>query len=148
MQKISDTKYFVFTNTNPKNKNTSDCVIRSISLATSQSWDETLDALVEISHRTKFMLNECRCYEKYLEETGWVKMRQPRKPDNRRYTGQEFCKYALELEHQGKVTTPILARIGSHHITVFIHDDVNQIRCYDTWDPTAGCIGNYWYMEN
>ena len=29
--------------------------------------------------------------EKYLDQLGWTKHKQPRKDDNTKYTGKEFC---------------------------------------------------------
>ena len=57
-------------------------------------------------------------------------MKQPRKSDNTKYIGKEFCKMFKGT---------CVANIGGHHI-VCIKDG----KVHDIWDSTDGCIGNYW----
>lgn len=47
-QKYPDTNTFHFYNANPKNKYTGDCVIRAISTALEQSWEQTIKELTEL----------------------------------------------------------------------------------------------------
>ena len=148
MKRPENNTYFAYDNPNPKGKKTSDCVIRAIAIAECKSWGEIFTALCEIAQRTGYMVNDRKCYEKYLTAQGYVKCKQPRKPDGKKYTGQEFCDYIFDLEQRGEITTPVvIAHIGSHHITAFVHDDVMQVRCHDTWNPTLYCVGNYWFKD-
>ena len=140
-------EYFMYHNPNPKGKNTSDCVIRAIAISEGKSWNDILIELCEIARRTGYMVNDRKCYEKYLTAHGYVKCKQPRKPDGKKYTGREFCDYVLDLEQKGEITTPVIAHIGSHHLTAFVHDIICGVRCHDTWDTTSRCVGNYWYKD-
>ena len=65
-----------------------------------------------------------------MELKGWTKMRQPRKRNNTKYTGKEFCEIFKGV---------CVANIGGNH-TVCIKNG----KVYDIWDSTDGCIGNYW----
>lgn len=128
-----NTKSFKFYNANPKNRRTSDCVIRAICTATNQSWDDVAKGLFEYVLKHKVSMESTECYSKYLADNGWVKQKQPRKVDGTKYTGVEFVR---------KFKCVCVAHIGGNHI-VCIKDG----KVYDTWDSTDGCIGNYWIKE-
>lgn len=133
--KYPETSTFHYYNANPKNKIGGDCVVRAICTALNQSWEQTVRELTETGIKYGYVLNDKHAYEKYLEAKGWVKHKQPRKADNTKYTGAEFCKKARSYENY-------IAHIGGHHIVAIIKGKVNDI-----WDSTEGCIGNYWTKE-
>ena len=60
-------------------------------------------------------------------------MKQPRKANNKKYTGKEFCK---------KHNETCVANIGGHHVVC-----IKNGKVHDIWDSTDGCIGNYWVKE-
>lgn len=74
--------------------------------------------------------------DKLLLYLGWVKHKQPRKPDNTKYTGKEFCRQIAEN------SVNYVANIGGNHTVAIINGKV-----HDTWNSTDGCIGNYWTKE-
>ena len=136
-EKYPETSTFHFYNANPKNKLTTDCVIRAISTAMERPYNEVYEELFRFSLKCGYMLNDNKCYEKYLEAKGWRKNSQPRKDDKTKYTGKEFCE---EIQtHRHWYNPQIIAHIGGHHIVAIMYGKVN-----DTWDSTDGCIGNYW----
>ena len=147
----ANTPTFQYYNANPKDKRSSDCVLRAIALATGKSWDELLDDLVTYSHKYKEMPNDTKCYSKYLEDLGFIKMSQPRKEDNTKYTGSEFCEW---LNKHGKGPRVIVAHIGAQHIAAIV-PDINQenkksrYKIHDTWNCSRRCVGTYWmkYIE-
>ena len=135
-QKYPDTDTFHYYNANPHNKFTDDCVIRALSTAMNQSWEQTFNELCKISVKYGLMPTDIKCYGRYLKEKGWIKHSQPRKSDNSKYTGKEFVKKVLINTSQH---VNVIAHIGGHHIVAVINGKIN-----DTWDCTNGCIGNYW----
>lgn len=144
----NETSTFHFYNANPKDKRTSDCVVRAIATATGKPWEEVLQGLTEFALKYKLMPNDDKCYGRYLESLGWRKEKQPRKDDNTKYTGSEFCELLDSedceyiLNYKSSINT-VIAKIGGHHIVcIKLHDGEHKI--YDTWDSTYGCIGNYW----
>lgn len=145
--KYPNTSTFHFYNANPKGKIGDDCVIRAISSALEQSWEKTVRELTEVGIHYGYVLNDQHTYERYLKQKGWIKIRQPRKDDNTKYTGKEFCEKLQDLENieyildisKEQAKSNIIAHIGGHHIVAIINGKVN-----DTWDSTGGCIGNYW----
>ena len=141
-----DTESFKFYNANPKDKRTADCVLRAISVATGKTWDEVLDDLVACAHKYKLMPNDPKCYEKYLDGLGFIKMKQPRKSDNTKYTGSEFCTWLSVNYIHGET---IVAHIGGHHAVAIMPsyegDGINdRYKVFDIWNSTSKSIGNYW----
>ena len=141
-QKYPDTSTFHYFNANPKNRFTTDCVIRAISTATEIPYNQVVMEMTELQCKTGFAPSENTLIDKYLTSKGWVKMKQPRKADNTKYTGSEFCKELMRYDSRidsGEDMHHIIANIGGHHIVAIISGVV-----YDIWDSTSGCIGNYW----
>lgn len=153
-EKYQETDTFLWENQNPKGKIAGDCVIRAIASATGMTWDQVFDGLVEVARKHKMMPNDKKTYAKFLEGLGWVKHKQPRKDDNRKYTGEEWCTYVSLNDKEGK-TGPMIAHIGGHHLVCIKPTDhgdgINRrFKVHDHWNSTKGCIGNYWsktYME-
>lgn len=143
-QKYPDTATFHFYNANPKRRVTGDCVIRALSTAMDVPYEVVYRELFEFSQKCGYMLNSKECYSKYLQSKGWIKQKQPRKDDNTKYTGVEFCEQLqddpwLFTGKEYDFNARIIAKIGSHHIVAIVDGMV-----HDTWDSTDGCIGNYW----
>lgn len=137
-EKYPETATFHFYNANPKNRYGGDCVIRAISAALEQSWDETVKELTAVGIKYGLVCNDEKCYKKYLKQKGWIQHPQPRFSDNKKYTGKEFCDFLKRFKNNKS----IIAHIGTGHIVAIIDNKVNDI-----WDCTNFCIGNYWIKE-
>ena len=135
-EKYPETSTFHYYNANPKNRITGDCTFRAVCTALEQTWEQTVMEMAELSCRTGYAINDKKGIERYLKEKGWTKHSQPRKADNTKYTGEEFCKQIA------KKNVRYIANIGGHHIVAIIGKKV-----YDIWDSTDGTIGNYWTKE-
>lgn len=116
-------------NLNPKERKTGDCVVRAIAYATQKSWDDVYKRLCDIGFKMKRMPNEKQVYEKYLEEVGWTKCKQPRRWDNTKYTIDEFCK-----EFPKGVYVVSMA----NHLTAIADREI-----VDTWNCGRKSVGNY-----
>lgn len=144
-EKYPDTKTFHYYNANPKNRITTDCVIRAIATATEQDYNKTVMELAQMQCDTGYDDGDKKLYDKYLQSKGWKKCSQPRKADNTKYTGREFCKQIKEdivWATNGEHLKHIVANIGGNHVVAIIDGKV-----WDIWDSTDGCIGNYWIKE-
>lgn len=117
-------------NANPKNKKTSDCVIRAITLATGKDYYEVLDEIILVSKKSGFMITDKKCIEKYLEQLGYTKYKQPRKLNNTKYLVGEI----MEVTNSKNV---IVSCAG--HLTVVVNGVLNDI-----WDCRYKCISNYY----
>lgn len=132
-QKYPETKTFHYYNANPKNRITGDCTFRAIATALEKTWEEVVMEMAELSCRTGYAINDSKGIERYLKEQGWEKHKQPRKLDNTKYTGKEFCERLVNKDVR------YICNIGGHHIVAIIDGKINDI-----WDSTNGSIGNYW----
>lgn len=138
--KYPDTKTFHYYNANPKNKITTDCVIRALSRGMNKPYNEVVMELALLQCETGYDDGDKKLYDTYLKNNGWIKHNQPRKWDNTKYTGEEWC-YEVQSVVYDRSTNwdRIIANIGGHHVVAIINGKVNDI-----WNSTYGCIGNYW----
>lgn len=142
--KYPNTATFHFYNANPKNRITTDCVIRAISTALEIPYEQAVMEMAELQCKTGYDDGDKKLYDMYLQSKGYAKQKQPRKYDGTKLTGKEFCKQlqddpwvftGKEYDSQAR----IVANIGGNHVVAIVGGKV-----YDTWDSTGGCIGNYW----
>lgn len=142
-----NTNTFTFKNVNPKNRITGDCTFRAIANAMDKPWCEVVMEMAEFSCKTGYAINDKKGIERYLKEQGWEKQKQPRKANNTKYTGEEFCKMIQgkridKMDKTIKTSKRIVAMIGAHHIVAIIDGKVEDI-----WDSTGGAVGNYWIKK-
>lgn len=133
-EKYPDTKTFHYYNANPKNRITGDCWCRAICTATGIPYNTVVMEMAELHCKTGYDADDN--ISRYLESKGWIKCKQPRKKDNTKYTGDEFCRKLAMKDKK------YIANIGGHHIVAIV-----DCKVYDIWNSTAGCIGNYWIKE-
>ena len=140
-------------NINPRGIKAGDCVVRAIALATEQTWDKVYTDLCEIGLKMKRMPNEKQVYEKYLDNLGWTKHKQPRAKNYEEGYFSGMSKYTVD-ELIYKLDGDKLIGGGSIHIIVSV---ANHLTCLeydkgyqitDTWDCGHKCVGNYWTKED
>ncbi len=108
-----------FCNVNPKSNLVGDCVVRAVSLATEQSWDDAYIAVVTVGYDMKDMPSSNAVWSAYLKHKGFYRYIIPNEcPDC--YTIEDFCN-----EHKKGV---FVLATGTHVVTVINGD------YYDTWD--------------
>lgn len=132
-EKYPETRTFHYYNANPKNRITGDCRIRAIAVACEVPYNQVVMDLARIQCETGYDQTANQGISILLKEYGWIKHKQPRKADNTKYTGEEFCRLLAKKNKR------YVANIGGHHIVAIVDGKV-----WDTWDSTDGCIGNYW----
>ena len=149
--KYPDTETFHYYNANPKKRITGDCRIRAISTACEIPYNQVVMDLAKIQCETGYDQTANQGISILMKRYGWEKCNQPRKPDNTKYTGKEFCEVLQKRLNDKKahgqaykdgivITSRILCNIGGHHEVAIIDGKV-----WDHWNSTGGCIGNYWY---
>lgn len=118
-------------NMNPKDLKVGDCVIRALSLADDkEDYKRVYKELFEIGYKLCRMPNDKVVYEKWLKEHGWVKIKMPKKPNNKRYTLEEWINDNPDLTFVASI---------AKHLTF-----VDRCTLIDTWNCSYKCIGNYW----
>ena len=124
-------------NANFKNKKTTDCVVRAISVALNKSWEDTFKELSAYTLETGYMWNDNGAcgFKKFLKLKGYDKQKMPRRKDNTRYTVKEFIE---ELANKNSIY--IISVAG--HLTV-----VKNLTLIDIWDCSNKSVGNYWIIK-
>lgn len=136
MRKAASNKYFEFFTTSSKNQRSSDCVVRSISIAENDTWETVYNKLCDLGRSMYRMPNEKQVIEKYLTENGWIKQKMPKHSNGKRFTGKQFCD-----EFGSEYTTAIISMRG--HLAV-----MKDSKFWDIWDCTDCCVGNFWIKNN
>lgn len=142
--KYPDTPYFHYYNANPKNKITTDCVIRAICTVLDKPYNTVVMEMAELQCKTGLDDAENKCIDKYMKQHGWIRVKQPKKEDNTKYTGKEFCQALQNFEKSslgliGCKTSKMLVSMGSHHIVAVVNNKV-----WDHWNSTNGKVGQIW----
>ena len=120
---------FVFYNPNPHNKLVGDCVIRAISKATCESWDNTYNGICEVGKEIKDMPSSNAVWGVYLKRKGFKRHIIPNScPDC--YSVKDFCRD----NPQGMF---VLGLDG--HVVTVLHGNY-----YDTFDSGDECPQFYW----
>lgn len=142
--KYPDTPTFCYYNANPKNRITGDCAYRAISLATGLDYNDVVMKLAEIHVKTGYEPTMTKGLDAFMKSIGWIKHNQPRKADNTKFTGKEFCEL-LNLDPLA-IGKRILCNIGGHHMVCIMETKGlnGRFKVHDIWNSTGGCVGNYW----
>lgn len=124
---------YIYFNPNPYRNLVGDCVVRAISKATGQTWEDSYLDIVMQGYMMKDMPSSNDVWDAYLIKKGYKRKILPNTcPDC--YTIRDFC----EEHPKGKY---ILAT-GSHVIAV---ENGNY---YDTWDSGDETVVYYYEKEN
>jgi hypothetical protein len=124
-------------NCNPKGRKTGDCSTRAIATTLNISWDDALKEQVKWSLKTHYDVTSKQVVEKVLEEWGWVKMKQPRKLNGKKYLVRELDQILTPEQLQEGV----LVTIANHHTC--IKDGMIQ----DIWNCGNKSVGNYYIRK-
>lgn len=148
LDRYPETSSFIYYNRNPKNRITGDCAFRAISLGLNEDYNKVVMEMAENMCKTGYALNDAKGEESYLETKGWVKHKQLRKDNNKKYTGTEFANW-LSVNYPNGEIGNVICHIGGHHIVCFKPtwhgEGINcRYKVHDIWNSTAGCVGNWW----
>lgn len=115
-----------FYDCNPHHVDTCDSIIRSISTANNQSWENTLRDMVEYSIRKGMVLTTPKLFKQYLTDNGW----EEHEKITPEVTFEEFLKDFKD--------TAIC------HINDYYTVCVKGGYLYDVVDGSDVPVGNYW----
>lgn len=107
-----------------------DCVIRALTKALNMEWLDVFDDIQPISREMQVPFNCKPCYEKYLEEKGFVYYGISNAKGTKRPTVQSFAKDNKEGIY--------VLRVANHIVTVA------DGYFYDTWDRGSKSLYGYW----
>lgn len=125
-----NTATFTYFNANPKNRQTPDCVVRAVSVATGIDYVTTARNLLEFALKQGYDPDEPRGFGRYLESLGWTRHRAPRDEGNHRVRCRDFVQ---------SVNTTCVISISDFHISL-----IKGSKIVDTWDCSDYFVGVYW----
>lgn len=121
-------------NVNPKNRRTGDCSTRALVGVLGITYEEALRLQCEESLRSFYDPTSKQVMEKILNKFGYVKMKQPRKQDGRKYTVAELDEIIpANIRNKG-----VLVTVVNHHTCII------GMCVQDIWDCRYKSVGNYY----
>lgn len=143
-----ETQYFHFFNKNPKNRRTTDCVVRALATALNQSWEQTYRDLFEIGIKSCRPPEDSWVTDRYLESKGCFKINQPKKRDGTKFTGEEICHLIQENsfisnEDLNLSNYDFFLNIGTHHCSCIIKGKI-----HDIWNCSYDKVGKMWAVSS
>ena len=125
--------YYEF-NVNPKNHKTGDCSTRALVGTLGIDYIEALKLQMKWALKTFYDPTSKQVMERVLNEFGWVKMKQPRKVDGKKYTVGEMDKILTKKQ----LNEGVLITVAGHHTCV------TDGHIQDIWDCRYKTVGNYY----
>lgn len=124
-------------NVNPKNHKTGDCSTRALVGTLGITYEEALKLQCEAAIKTCYGLTDKQVMEYVLKQFGYVKMKQPRKFNGKKYTVGEMDQILTDKQ----MSDGVLITVANHHTCV--------VRGYvqDIWDCRDMSVGNYYVKE-
>lgn len=121
-------------NVNPKKRRTDDCSTRALVGTLGISYEEALKLQMKWSLKTYYDPTSKQVMEKVLQEFGYVKMKQPRKADGKKYTVAELDEIIpADIRNKG-----VLVTVAGHHTCII------GMCVQDIWDCRYKSVGNYY----
>lgn len=125
---------YVFQNVNPKNRRTGDCSTRALVGTLGITYDEALKLQMEVALKTYYDPTSKQVMEKVLERFGYIKMKQPRKADGKKY---RVCELDEILTPQ-QMKDGVLVTVANHHTCI------RGGAIFDIWNCGYKSVGNYY----
>lgn len=121
-------------NVNPKNRRTGDCSTRALVGTLCITYEEALKLQMKWSLKTYYDPTSKQVMEKVLQEFGYVKMKQPKKPNGKKYTVAELDEIIpASVRNKG-----VLVTVANHHTCII------GMCVQDIWDCRYKSVGNYY----
>lgn len=142
-ERYAETNCFHYYNANPKQKVTSDCVVRAIATATQKEYSEVLRDLVAVQLVSGYDISDKQNFRKLLITYGWKKHQRPRNSQNQKMRGAEFCSEIQNGNFRHYRKKAIIAEIGKRYIAAIIDGKI-----FDIWDYSQREVGEFWTKED
>lgn len=125
---------FKLVNVNPKGHKTGDCSTRAIVGTLGISYEEALDLQCKYAKKFCYGITCKETTERVLKEFGYVKMKQPRKPNGRKYSVNEMDLVLTKKQMEEGVLLSV-----ANHDTCIKNGMIE-----DLWDCGNKKVGNYY----
>ena len=124
-------------NVNPKHRKTGDCSTRALVGVLGITYEEALQLQTKWALKTYYDPTSKQVIEKVLNEFGYIKMKQPRKLNGKKYMVKEMDQILTAKQREEGV----LVTVANHHTCI-----VNGV-IQDTWNCGSKTVGNYYIKQ-
>lgn len=128
---------YKFHNVNPKGRRTGDCSTRALVGVLGINYSEALKLQCEVAAQSCYGVTDKQVMEKVLKKFHWKKMKQPRKPDGKKYKVKELD----EIISEKQLNKGVFVSIAGHHTCV------KGYNILDTWNCGEYTVRNYYVKE-
>ena len=124
-------------NCNPKKRKTGDCTVRALVGTLGIDYEEAINRCAYYAKKDYYGITDKQTVESVLKDYGYVKMKQPRKPDGKKYQVREMDVILTEKQMQEGV----FVSVANHHTCIV------KGRIQDIWDCGRKTVGNYYVRK-
>lgn len=125
---------FQYVNVNPKGRKTGDCSTRALVGVIGITYEQALKMQCQEAIKSCYGITDKQVIERVLKKFGFIKMKQPRKEDGKKYTVGELD----EILTKKQIEEGVLVTVARHHTCI-------KNGCVqDIWDCRGKTVGNYY----
>lgn len=125
---------FQYVNVNPKGRKTGDCSTRALVGVIGITYEQALKMQCQEAIKSCYGITDKQVIERVLKKFGFIKMKQPRKEDGKKYTVGELD----EILTKRQIEEGVLVTVARHHTCI-------KNGCVqDIWDCRGKTVGNYY----
>lgn len=128
---------YQYLNLNPKGRKTGDCSTRALADVLGIEYDKALELQYKEVLSCYYDMTSKQVVERVLKRFGYMKVKQPRKPNGKKYTVGEMDSLLTEQQLNDGVLVTV-----AHHHTAIVNGYVQDI-----WDCRYKTVGNYYVKE-
>jgi len=128
---------FMKVNVNPKGRKTGDCSTRALANTLDISYTKALELQCKYAIKTCYGITDKQIMERVLKEYGYVKKKQPRKPDGKKYLVRELDQILTRTQ----MIEGVFVTIANHHTCI------KALHIQDLWNCGCKTVGNYYVKE-
>ena len=125
---------YVCKNVNPKGRKTGDCSTRALVGTLDIPYEKALKEQTDVALATYYGITNKEVIEGVLKRYGYVKMKQPRKANGKKYMVKEMDKILTNQQ----MKEGVLVTIAGHHTCI------KNGAIQDIWDCGEKTVGNYY----
>lgn len=123
-----------YVNVNPKGRKTGDCSTRALVGVLGVTYEQALKMQCEEAIKSCYGITDKQVMERVLKRYGYIKMKQPRKEDGKKYTVGELD----EILTKKQIEEGVLVTVARHHTCI-------KNGCVqDIWDCRVKTVVNYY----
>lgn len=128
---------YEYLNMNPKGRRVGDCSTRALAKTLSIDYDTALEEQLKQSLKHYYGITDKETIDYVMQDYGYVKVKQPRKSNDKKYTVAELDEILTDKQMQEGVLVKI-----AHHFTT-----IKDGTLYDIWNCGYKTVGNYWIYK-